>query len=557
MSKKQRTSKTFVFKKHDSVGAADAINDGLFLDASFVDNGELAILTDMTRPECIVLGRTGSGKTALLERLKKTEERVINIDPDSLALTYISNSDVLNFFVKAGVDMDLFYRLLWRHIFAVEIIKTHYNIVNEKSRDSFLRQIGERIFGNKAKQEAIDYLREWGKSFWKETDYRVKEITQKLENDLGTAVEGSFERAFPGLTKSQVKLNANLAKKLTEESKAEIVSYGQQVVNRVQVRVLSEIIKLLNSDILDDKQKKYFITIDRLDENWVNEELRYYLIRALIESIRDFNNVIQNVKIIIALREDLLDRVFRYTRSPGYQEEKYKSMYLTLMWAENDLHDLLNRRVQHLIKEQYTTQKVQLSDLLPPKVSKAENGVKFLIDRTLLRPRDAIMFFNECIKAATGNPIINQAMLFDAEAVYSENRLRALADEWSADYLNLIELIFFLKKYPKQFKPIALRDKIENCMVQYLIASEDFPSEKKDSIYYLIVDNFSHEEIETFMQHMIKILYRVGVIGMKEDTFTHVNWSFMGHKLVGSDINLDITCYIHPAFWRVLGIDPS
>jgi Flp pilus assembly CpaF family ATPase len=70
------------------VGAADALEDERFLKGCFVDTGELEILRDTHRPECIVLGRTGSGKTALLARLCETEENVVQIAPESLARSY-------------------------------------------------------------------------------------------------------------------------------------------------------------------------------------------------------------------------------------------------------------------------------------------------------------------------------------------------------------------------------------------------------------------------------------------------------------------------------------
>src|SRR5688500_16129913 len=99
-------ARNFIFKKHANIGAADAVDDKKFLSASFIDNGELEILSDCDQPQCIILGRTGSGKTALIQRLASKEEKVIKLAPEGLALTYISNSDVLGFFRTAGVNMD-------------------------------------------------------------------------------------------------------------------------------------------------------------------------------------------------------------------------------------------------------------------------------------------------------------------------------------------------------------------------------------------------------------------------------------------------------------------
>lgn len=544
---KQASSKNFVFRKHSNIGAADAIDDKKFLSECFVDTGELDILTDINSPQCIVTGRTGAGKTALLEMLDSAVDKSIKISPEGLALAYVSDNEILNFFIAAGVNMDLFYRLLWRHVFAVELIREHYQIISEKARDNFLIQIMDRLKGNKSRQDAINYFLTWGDKFWMDSEFRVKEVTKTLAKDLRAAIDGSMGVSAPSAS-ANLSLSAEMAKHLTEEQKAEIVQRGQKVVDSVQMKALSEVMELLESEILVDKKRRYFITIDRLDENWVNDDLRYHLIRALLDTVREFNNKISNVKIIVAIREDLLDRVFRYTRSPGYQEEKYKSMYLPLTWNEASLEDLVDRRVNQLVREQYTTKIVKLSDLLPNTMNR-QDPVKYMMARTMLRPRDIIMFFNDIIQQAEGKAKISQTMISQAETAYSEDRLRALADEWSADYQNLIELILFLKKYPNQFQPVAMRENIQLSILDFLVQKP-----KDDFIFQLAKDKFDSGDTDEFMKEMFKLLHKVGVIGVKQESFSTVNWSYQGKKLLNSDIDLSSQYFIHPAFWRVLGI---
>ena len=65
------TSKSdFVFKKHMSIGAADAESDEKFLNDCFVDIGDYEVLCNTDAHQCIVLGRTGVGKSALLEKIE-------------------------------------------------------------------------------------------------------------------------------------------------------------------------------------------------------------------------------------------------------------------------------------------------------------------------------------------------------------------------------------------------------------------------------------------------------------------------------------------------------
>ena len=90
-------SDKFRFRKHYSIGSAAAEEDEEFLSAYFVDTGDLSILANCRDPRRIILGRTGSGKTALLNHLSESRNSII-IDPESLSFNYLTNSTVLQFF---------------------------------------------------------------------------------------------------------------------------------------------------------------------------------------------------------------------------------------------------------------------------------------------------------------------------------------------------------------------------------------------------------------------------------------------------------------------------
>jgi len=101
--------KRFVFRNNQSVGAANAERDKHFLNPCFTDTDDLNILVNCEDPRCIIAGRTGSGTSALITQIQEREENVIRIRPEDLALTYISNSGVINFLTEVGVKMDIFY----------------------------------------------------------------------------------------------------------------------------------------------------------------------------------------------------------------------------------------------------------------------------------------------------------------------------------------------------------------------------------------------------------------------------------------------------------------
>src|SRR6266446_4595324 len=360
----------FTFRKHASIGAAAAEEDSKFLSECFVDTGDLEPLRDCSDRRRIVLGRTGAGKSALLKRLIE-EKNAIVINPETLSFNYLTNSTILQFFLEAGVKLDLFFKLLWRHVLTVELLKKRYDLKTQTDTKSFLETMKTWFVRDRHKERAINYLLKWGDQFWEDTEYRIKEITQKIDEDLKASVAGKIPFA---------ELQAGAAAKLSQEEKLEIVQRGKSVINSIQMRELTDVLEFLNEDVFSDEKQHFYICVDRLDENWVDESFRYMLIRSLIETIRDFLQV-RNIKIIAALRTDLIERVFRFTRDSGFQEEKYRSLYLPLRWTRVQLLSLLDKRVNYLVQQTYTKRTVGYSDLLPTKVDKGKSAVDYLIER--------------------------------------------------------------------------------------------------------------------------------------------------------------------------------
>jgi hypothetical protein len=533
----------FRFRSTDTVGVADAESDHVFLQECFVDNGALEILLDCSDHRRIILGRTGAGKTALLTKLTEQTTTAITIKPESLALAYISNSTILQYVNNLGVNLDIFFKLLWRHVFTVEIIKDHFHLDSNNAKDRLLDWL-KLQFSEKARQydKALKYLETWGSKFWEQTDYRIQELTTKLERDIKTSIGASIPSAKFELAGGQ---------SLSQEEKAHVVERATYVVNQVQIQELSYVLDLLDT-ILADPQKQYYIVIDRLDENWVDEKLRYLLIRALIETVRDFSKV-RNAKIIISLRHDLIDRVIRRSRDAGFQEEKYESLYFDITWTREQLIQLLDARIDKLVKRRYTTKRVTNADLLP--LMDKRPGIDYMLARTLMRPRDIIMFFNACIRQASGNLTITPHMLKEAEGEYSRSRLRSLADEWSADFPDLMLYVDLLKNRRATFALSDFTD--EECLnlaIQLLEKNAQRDGELGDVLRAIDRDPSATDPLRRLLA---AAMYRVGLTGLKLETHDSIVWSTDGRRSVSAaEIGTDVRLSVHPCFWRCLGINP-
>jgi hypothetical protein len=535
------TKGKFRFKRLDRIGVPDAAEDQEFLEHCFVDTEDVEALLDCGNSRRVVVGGTGCGKTALLERVKRGHGRVLVVPPESLALTHITNSTILKFLLSIGVSLDIFFKLLWRHVFTVEILRAQFAVYSEADQVSFLQRV--RTLFKAEHRRAVRYLEDWGKTFWKDTDYRIKELTTKLEQE----VSGSIASKMPGF-----KFSASDVQKLSEAQVEEVVERAQVIVNQVQIRELSEVLGMLDS-VLEDPQKPYYLLIDRLDENWIEDRFRYLLIRALLETVRDFRRV-RNAKIVVALRRDLIERVFKLTRDAGFQQEKYDAIFLPLDWSERELVQLLQARLRYLLKKRGGVDPNAVLELLPRSME-GTSALEYIVTRTLRRPRDAIQFMNACIEQAVDRQTISVDNIRQAEGVYSPGRLRAIADEWAADFPTLLKHLGLLKNRPPLFPTERITDnEVADVCLRFALCDDPGGACPLGAAALATANGIMAPS--SFRTMALDVYYRTGIIGFKLEKHEGVEWAFTGRRSISSaEQELPgARVAIHPAFWRALGV---
>ena len=534
----------FIFSKHDDIGAAGAEDDTIFLHECFVDNGDIEIILDCNNPKSLLVGRTGSGKSALINEINNRSAHSIELSPHSLSLNYIANNNVITFFESLGVNLSAFYGLLWKHIFVVELLKNKFNIKDENSQKNYTRHIKSILYKkNKIKEQAVDYLENWGNKFWLTTEERMKELTEKIEKNLSGSIKGTM----PGID-AMVQGGVNL----TSEQKKVIVEHGQRAVSEVQVRELENIITVLSDDIFNDPQQKYYITVDMLDETWVDDRIKFKLIKSLIDTLRRFRKV-DNVKVIAALRYDLLDKVVNAGREPGFQEEKYESLYLYLKWNKQALESLVEKRINFLFKRKYENGSIALDEIFPNNIGQ-EKTIDYIINRTFLRPRDMILFFNECISNSNGEHKLTSSIIKNAEEQYSYKRMQSLATEWLGVYPNLLCVVkmfdgmkssFRVSDITKEFLEEKYTENIDNI----IDVTSDPITLQIDKLY---TGNGNFNSVRT---NIIRELYLVGLVGVKTGPSSTLNWSHSSRMSLSSgDIKPSSIIHIHPMFHRALNV---
>lgn len=531
-----------VIWRNCNIGAPDAETDEQMLSACFVDNGSLDLIRSTDSPASIVVGRTGTGKSATVIRLAQIEANVVRLAPLDLAFRYIENSTVMRFFQEAGVNLDLFYRLLWRHALITELLKKRYQFTDSAAISRWFDTLFGRLKRDSGRERALRYLRKWGDKFWQDTELRMREVAERVESELQSSIEGS---TFIG------KVSSGGALKLSEEERSEVISRGSTVVNAIQLRELTDLLEFLADEVFNDPQKHFYITLDHLDEDWVGSRIKLKLIRALIEEVKAFRKI-RTVKIVVALRQDLLEQVYNETRDGGFQEEKYEAYYARIKWARDDLVELIRKRINEVFRRKYTGTSIDIVDVFPKKRGDLE-AVDYIIERTFSRPRDVIAYVNECLAEAEGRPRISWSVLQSAEEKYSKKRLKSLYDEWLQAYPSLRVLTEMLEGIPESFTRSAISSSvIDNAIVRI---SELNSSDEIISLAESMCSPESHHTHGDFLSASLLLFYHVGIIGVKMSAESPYQWAYQdGESFTRGDMKRAVHFKIHKMFWRALRI---
>ena len=535
-----------MFRKNDDIGSLEAENDNNLLEY-FIQKYEVEMLRNIENKKSIVLGRTGMGKSAILNYLEKNEENVSRIKPESISLRHLSNSNIINYFTSLGVNLELFYKVLWKHVFIVEVIKLYFGNDLTKTRNVFGR-IYQTHFMNKKKKKAIDYLTKWENIFWEETEYRVKELETKLEKNFRNSIGSNLEAYNKFIATGKTEYDELQVRTINYE----VIHKAQKVVSEVQLEEINQIIEIMEGEILKGNPKKYFIIIDDLDREWVDKSIVYDLIKSLLIVVKNLSKL-KRVKIIIALRINILRKILKTNESRGMQREKFNTYFLELDWSKEELRDMVDKRLRYRSISQRREKTLTVVNVFPNESKNNSVGFNYLVDRTLMRPRDVLDFVNKCIKRSDGSHHINKNTLLQAEDEYSHERLQALNDEWLENYGRLHYLYAFLKHCEQKMQ---VKD-------YYPIVGEHFLDcycsgqlkELEDDIYKIINCYVEASDESKLTKYVLGELYDIGLVGFKLSSDTSVSYSHTQYSLIrGDDITDDTFVYVHPMYMRSLRI---
>nr|ELR5101410.1 DNA repair protein [Providencia rettgeri] len=161
----------------------------------------------------------------------------------------------------------------------------------------------------------------------------------------------------------------------------------------------------------------------------------------------------------------------------------------------------------------------------------------YILDRTMLRPRDAISFVNYCLKECDGNVSIDKDIVLIAEEKYFSSRKRALVSEWVSIYKNISIYVDSLSLLPiSEFSTDLIDESKKNLILTYIL---DKVASTDDELHSKIVMNFDE---------LVNVWFIVGVIGIKRTQSLFIYSSYDKPNLDITDMKR--TFVIHPLFDR-------
>lgn len=528
-----------VLRRGAGIGTGNAETDDDFLFDCFVEYPPVEVCRRARSPVMVVAGRTGSGKTAILRYLENASRHSSAIDPFEMSMSYVSNSDALRFLQAIGADLDLFFQVLWKHVLCVEYIRLRWDVdSSDKSRNIFSK-IFDRFAREDRRKKSIDYIRAWEGKFWITMDQNIKEITEAVENKLHTEIGGEIEK---------FKAGGQYDKRISRERKSEIITRTRKIISSEQLSELHGVIDILAEQ--DANHSTFYLTIDKLDERWVDDGVRFRMIKGLMESLKTFRKI-NDLKILVALRTDVLERVVQETADISFQREKFEDLMVRIAWSKAELRQLMEKRLNALFKRQYSGALVGFADIFPPQVG-AKPSFDWIIEHTLMRPRDVIAFVNECFDASAGQTTVSVNAMRKAEVEFARKRKDALIQEWQSAFPLLDDILtLFTSKRKSGLELLDLLDKIDDfCTAVW--ASSKISFDPVWDLCQAYADGRKKTSLHVLAE-LTAILYRTGAVGVKispQDKFvySHMDQPLIAPQLLSVNTRVRLHPMLHAAY---------
>ena len=354
----------------------------------FMDQGWLSALRNGKK--FFIFGRKGAGKTALALQLKEIVTDEYDGFAELLSFKSFAAQQLLRFKDRNFLPPNE-YQTFWRYLLLLEITKLLLlNLSLESTEDL---------------QVLADFL----KKNYHDTKISSAKIIKETV-DLGFKV---------GLPEKFSGAGIELKRGKTKEYEARI-AYNR-IVDELEKKVFAAA-----------TTGKYFVILDELDDIYDGSEDYRSLVVSLLKVAADINSHLTAkslIRIVVCLRTDIVNQL-RDSDLNKYEDDRIDLNWIVKGKIENSpLRYLVNLRIA-------ASTALKVAEDPWSRVFSAEKIIRthqdpfrFIIERTLHRPRDIIQFCKECQKVAVGKERIHPEHAWEAEKNYSEWFKKELIDE--------------------------------------------------------------------------------------------------------------------------------
>jgi len=327
------------------------------------------------------------------------------------------------------------------------------------------------------------------------------------------------------------------------------------VVNETQLARLNKMIDVLDDDILESPHDFRYVIIDDLDKEWVDERIANDLIRCLFSTVYSLQHV-RHLKVLVALRTNIFQEL-DFGRRGGGQEEKLRALVLDMKWTRPALIELLDER-SRVAAKRIGIDINAFSEFLPNANSTMGRPVDYLLDRTLLRPRDILAFANECFKVGAGKDRLSWADIKIAERGYSAGRLLALRDEWKGTYPGIHAVIEKFRRGSLRMSKKELQTRLDDAMLLLSDGRFEGVSWLTDVASPMWTSGPDTSWAEIY-QPFIRVLFHIGLVGISPQQSAAPVFFSDDPNFADQESNLERAryYYVHRTYQLGLDMEPA
>jgi hypothetical protein len=182
------------------------------------------------------------------------------------------------------------------------------------------------------------------------------------------------------------------------------------------------------------------------------------------------------------------------------------------------------------------------------------NPVEYLLDRTLMRPRDLIAFLNECVGNGSGRSRLSWKDIDRSELEYSKKRLLALRDEWKPTFPGIDSMFSLFQGVSETMTPDDLGNILDAAAL--LPANEGFAGVRwMTTLTEPLWNGLGVSDWPALYGSLVKLLYDISFIGVGASSAkTYYSYEYTGYADLNSNLAAATHFAVHPAFRATLDI---